>query len=379
MKDIPPVTDDFRMWLYNWLAQVFYAPILSLVKLSVLVFLLRLAGPARKVLNIFIYTLICVNSAQCIAVVCVTIFQCTPMNLVWTTGCHAYTGMGHYINPAIFTITVAAINLLTDLLVMVIPFRIFSDITINKRIRNALMFVFTLGIWYVATVSSTIHLGAPTDNGSVTAISAVRLSYLYRIFYTIEGDPTYSLGFVLSSVESNLAIVAASVPALWPLARRWFPSMDNMLGLNQPLQPDIEVQAGAFDDLYGSVGRPARVVVRWNRPEMSPARSGTILVKDSPMAPPEGDGPSSGKGGAASCDGAGHGRDGLMLPSPSLSPQERHGKEEQDCFGLESPGVPVCDSYHHMIAVEGQEKKWAKFYNKSLEGSIHEMSTTRSS
>lgn len=37
-------------------------------------------------------------------------------------------------------------------------------------------------------------------------------------------DPSFNIGFVTSAVETNLALVTASVPALTPLLRTWFPS-----------------------------------------------------------------------------------------------------------------------------------------------------------
>lgn len=37
-------------------------------------------------------------------------------------------------------------------------------------------------------------------------------------------DPTYNIGFVTSAIETNLALITASVPALTPLLRTWFPS-----------------------------------------------------------------------------------------------------------------------------------------------------------
>jgi hypothetical protein len=37
-------------------------------------------------------------------------------------------------------------------------------------------------------------------------------------------DPSFSLGFTSSCIEGNLAIITASIPALWPLARLWYPS-----------------------------------------------------------------------------------------------------------------------------------------------------------
>lgn len=38
-------------------------------------------------------------------------------------------------------------------------------------------------------------------------------------------DPSYSIGFVTSAIENNLALITASVPALTPLLRSWFPGL----------------------------------------------------------------------------------------------------------------------------------------------------------
>lgn len=70
---------------------------------------------------------------------------------------------------------------------------------------------------------------------SVTVISCVRLVLLITWFdqyYKGQGsqDIYYSLGWLASPIESNLAIVSASVPALWPLLRRFFPNFFSSLG-----------------------------------------------------------------------------------------------------------------------------------------------------
>lgn len=46
-------------------------------------------------------------------------------------------------------------------------------------------------------------------------------------FYNLvpDRDPTYNIGFVTSAVETNLALITASAPAMMPLLRSWFPSM----------------------------------------------------------------------------------------------------------------------------------------------------------
>ena len=60
----------------------------------------------------------------------------------------------------------------------------------------------------------------------VTITGIIRLALLIRGLYFDPGpDPTYNIGFVISTIETNLAIITASVPALKPLFRRWFPSV----------------------------------------------------------------------------------------------------------------------------------------------------------
>ena len=84
-------------------------------------------------------------------------------------------------------------------------------------------------------------------NRSVTAVGAVRLYFLYRNNYVPkEDDSNFSIGFVTNALETNLAVIAASGPALWPLARRWFPRAFDNLGLTRGYQgdiPDIEMTA----------------------------------------------------------------------------------------------------------------------------------------
>lgn len=57
-------------------------------------------------------------------------------------------------------------------------------------------------------------------------MGVVRLVFIYKAFFVVPGpdaDPTYTLGFCTSAIETNLAIITASAPALRPLFRKWFP------------------------------------------------------------------------------------------------------------------------------------------------------------
>ncbi|KAG7291799.1 hypothetical protein NEMBOFW57_001820 [Staphylotrichum longicolle] len=79
----------------------------------------------------------------------------------------------------------------------------------------------------------------------VTVTSVLRLYFIIRVWYVKPEDTHYSLGYTLNTIEVNLAIVTATIPTLWPLARLWFPAMFESMGLNRPyLYPDIEVGGG---------------------------------------------------------------------------------------------------------------------------------------
>jgi len=72
-------------------------------------------------------------------------------------------------------------------------------------------------------------------------VGIVRLAVLIRAWYYPKGpDPNFSITYVISSVENNLAIIAACGPALWPLARRVFSDLFSGLGLSRGFQGDIE-------------------------------------------------------------------------------------------------------------------------------------------
>lgn len=70
-------------------------------------------------------------------------------------------------------------------------------------------------------------------SSSVTVVGIVRLVLLVEGFFypkVLGPDPTYNIGFVASAVETNVAIMAASAPAVKPLFRRWFPRLFSSAG-----------------------------------------------------------------------------------------------------------------------------------------------------
>ena len=141
--DVPPWFDRQEALRWNYMVQALYNPILALVKTSVLLFLLRLSGQNKKV-RMYIHALNAFNIALMIAIFFVVIFQCTPVSLAWEI-VSPNPPQGTCIDGGMFITSTAALTILTDILVLVLPFWIFLGLQMPRRVKWALLGVFALG------------------------------------------------------------------------------------------------------------------------------------------------------------------------------------------------------------------------------------------
>lgn len=142
--DVPDFDPSPGLWWF-YLAQIFYNPVLALVKASVLLFLLRLGGH-RQTVRYFIYGLLAFNGLQAIAVFLVAVLQCLPIEANWDP---VVAANATCINPS-FHVIVSAITLATDLLVLIIPFWIFLGLKLPLAARIAIIGAFVTGLAYVS-------------------------------------------------------------------------------------------------------------------------------------------------------------------------------------------------------------------------------------
>ncbi|KAL6360449.1 hypothetical protein LRP88_06155 [Fusarium phalaenopsidis] len=192
-KDIP-LTQDFvlgQKWAFT--IQILYNPILALVKTSVLLFLMRLGGQKREV-RLCIISLLVFNLFQMVAMFLACVFQCTPVSYFWDRAKEeSIRPDGMCINQNAFYIATSSLTILTDVLVLILPFWIFLGLKLPLKVRAAIIGVFVLGGCY---------------------------HHEY---------PPYDIRFTYSAVETNLAIITASAPALRPLFLQWFPKFFSAL------------------------------------------------------------------------------------------------------------------------------------------------------
>ena len=136
--------------MWGFAVQLLYNPILALVKASILLFLLRLFGQKRGVRQ-YIACVNAANAAHMVAVLFAIVFQCTPGESAWDPETFfaeggSAGGGAKCIDTRILFTTTAAFNILTDLLILGLPMKIFVNLKIPMRTKFALMFLFLLGI-----------------------------------------------------------------------------------------------------------------------------------------------------------------------------------------------------------------------------------------
>lgn len=255
--DIPPHDPEpGRLW--DFIIQVIYNPILALVKSSVLLFLLRLGGTKTRV-RWSIHVLNAVNIGLMIAIFFVVIFTCKPVSFYWDKSVD-----GACIDSSPFNIGTAIITICTDVLVLAIPVWILVDLKMPLRIKLVLLGVFLLGFMCAVFVLGSFRPVAKADNlHRVTIVGAIRLWLLYgylrsRASGFTSPDPTFNLGFTSSCIEGNLAIITASIPALWPLGRLWFPNFFARIGAAYPRGHSKSTSSKGTRS--GGSGRDKRVV-----------------------------------------------------------------------------------------------------------------------
>ncbi|CAG7559401.1 unnamed protein product, partial [Fusarium equiseti] len=196
---VPPTIEIEPVLYYNWIMQVLYNPILALVKSSILFFLLRLGGHRRSI-RYSIYALNAFNIALMIAIFLTVIFQTIPIQAYWDLSLKP----SRQINGANFYISTAIITIVTDFLVLLIPFWVFVGLKMRMAAKVGLIVVFLAG-------------------GLVTIVGILRVIELYKMYYKPGYNSRESLSGTLSSIEVNLAIIACCGPALRPLFRKMFP------------------------------------------------------------------------------------------------------------------------------------------------------------
>jgi len=126
-----------------------YAPLIFVTKLSLFLLYLRVFAPSRKgstyrIIHLFIWF----NVAFYLANFFLKIFQCIPRSRIWDPDTP-----GHCININIPILVTAAINVLSDIMMLVLPIVCVWRLQMTTRRKIGISAIFAAGVLYVLNLS----------------------------------------------------------------------------------------------------------------------------------------------------------------------------------------------------------------------------------
>ncbi|KAF9741478.1 integral membrane protein [Paraphaeosphaeria minitans] len=130
-----------------------------------------------------------------------SIFGCKPIQAFWTLK-HPFTCL----DQSTVWFFNGAMNILTDLSIIVLPMPVIRKLNLPPRQKQALIGIFAIG-------------------GFVCLVSILRLQSLVAISNSL--DPTYDNppAATWSSIETNIGIICSCLPCLRPLVTRYLPGI----------------------------------------------------------------------------------------------------------------------------------------------------------
>ncbi|PVH72780.1 hypothetical protein DL98DRAFT_470047 [Cadophora sp. DSE1049] len=231
--DIPKLSVEqiIRGQKYNLVNQLLYNPILSLVKASVMLFLIRI-GNTKTLVKYALYFAQALNLALALAIFFADAFQCTPARYMYEKirmDADARTAAGADANGQVdgvaiyggtcidqiqFFLVSAGLAVLTDVITLIIPTVIVWDLQMPLR-------------------KKIIASGMLSVGFLVTGTSVARLVIYHWRFNPNNKDASYQIGYTISSAEANLAIACGAIPSLGPLMRRIAPTIFNSTNVSR--------------------------------------------------------------------------------------------------------------------------------------------------
>ncbi|KAF2028034.1 hypothetical protein EK21DRAFT_114237 [Setomelanomma holmii] len=191
--------------LWMWIYRISYILDLCLIKTSILLFYKYIAS-SRKSFHYLVQALLAIILLGSASMIVASVFTCYPVSDAWSFtvfeggfyGIHAT----QCYNPIPFWLANATYNLVTDVMIWILPIVFFLNLkTMKLRRRLELVGIFSVGI--MAIVASAARL---------------RVMVLWLSDF-IKGEDTSNL-MIWSQVEQNVGIIAGSIPFLRPIFRK---------------------------------------------------------------------------------------------------------------------------------------------------------------
>ncbi|KAJ4992001.1 hypothetical protein SVAN01_02596 [Stagonosporopsis vannaccii] len=149
-----------------------------------------------------------------------SIFACVPVRAFWTKE------SAHCIDQFAMWFTNAAINIVTDFVIILLPMPVIRRLQLGKRQKSALIGIFAVG-------------------GFVCIVSILRLQSLVAISNSKDQSYDNPAAATWSSVETNVGIICSCLPLLRPLMTRWLPGVFSSQRRNTHSTPRIYPTIGS--------------------------------------------------------------------------------------------------------------------------------------
>ncbi|KAH7267688.1 uncharacterized protein BKA55DRAFT_500286 [Fusarium redolens] len=197
MWDIPVAEYVPKFWQTSIGATLTYATSISLAKLSVLTFYLRIS-PDRFVRRA-VHVLMALVCSYTFVYICLVVFRCQPVSSGWDLAIE-----GKCIDMDVLVIFLVICSVVIDTFVLLLPIRIVQPLQIPTRQKVSLAVLFATGGFIIIVTIRRATITLPILDAP---------------------DYTWALPrqLVLSFIEVNTSIVCVSIPALKPFCVRYIP------------------------------------------------------------------------------------------------------------------------------------------------------------
>ncbi|KAB5522976.1 CFEM domain-containing protein [Coniochaeta sp. 2T2.1] len=201
MWNVPHDSITTILYLYFW-DEMVYVTALSLTKVSILFFYLKVF-PGKR-FRYVVYTLIAANICYAVVFDLLLAFQCHPIAGAWLS----WDGTFHAkcISINILGWTAAAINIVLDLAVIILPLPELFRLSMSLRKKVQIIMMFAVGFF-------------------VTFVSIIRLRSLVEFGNTQNVTQDYVEVGYWSTIEVPVGIICACMPAVRSLFSLVFPKV----------------------------------------------------------------------------------------------------------------------------------------------------------
>ena len=146
-KDCWPSLHDYKL---AHISQIVYSPIICITKVSILILLLRIFGPKRR-MYIAINILIWANVLFYMAGLFVQIFQCNPRDKAWDSHIP-----GKCVDERAAQFASAVVNTFSDFAILILPIKTTWDLNLPSKRKLWVLAILGTGFMYVTYTSSTL-------------------------------------------------------------------------------------------------------------------------------------------------------------------------------------------------------------------------------